>query len=318
MKKTIPAWAITIAWCISVAVSAVFISQLISLYLQNKLAVPRNLTVVKQEPEQQEKRQKPFHYYRSSIVTIFGDQKAPPPVTKKNDEKKPEENLDPLDPVNRIPWDQYLVRHNPNNVKLKGTIIGSNTALALLKVDGNDITMYQGQRAGGYNLDVISKSSITFVKGNDKRIVAMESDPDSSLADVPQPPTPPVEENNTMDPENNDLDGIISFQGDRRIIDRRKFDELLKPPSRLAHEVKFIPNSKDGEPYGIRISYLKPDSFFSKVGLRSGDILIRTNDKILKTVEDSFYAYQAFRNEDHLLMEVDRNGQIVHIPMEFR
>jgi general secretion pathway protein C len=82
--------------------------------------------------------------------------------------------------------------------------------------------------------------------------------------------------------------------------------------------MKFLPNSKDGKPYGIKVSYLKPDSFFSKVGLRSGDVLIKTNNKDIKTVEDSFYAYQSFKNEDHLTMEVDRDGQIIKIPMEFR
>jgi type II secretion system protein C len=318
MKKQIPAWVITAVWCLSIAVSAVFISQLISLYLQSKLAVPRNITVVKREPEKDEKNQRPLQYYRSSVVSIFGEQKATPVVSQATEETESDAGLDPDDPINKIPWDQYLVRHNPSNIQLKGTIIGNNTALALLKVDGNDVSLYLGQRAGSYNLEIITKSSITFAKGNEKRIVAMETDPDSALSDVPQPPPPQASGDVTFEGGDDDLEGLISFQGDRRIIDRKKFDELLKPPSRLAHEVKFIPNSKDGEPYGIRISYLKPDSFFSRVGLRSGDILIRTNDKILMTVEDSFYAYQAFRNEDHLLMEVDRDGQIVQIPMDFR
>jgi type II secretion system protein C len=319
MKKSIPAWAITTLWCLSIAVSALLTSQLASLYLQKILASPRKIVIAKKDVQEQEDKRKPLQYYRSSIVPIFGDrkiqpEKAPTPANTGN----PQETEESGNPADQVPWDRYLVQHNPKNINLKGTVIGDEMSIALLQVDGKDLTLHLGQKTGNFYLNSVSNTSITFSNGRDTRIVAMSIDPDSALGEVPMPvpetvPTPPVDEVTSSE-----LDGIISYQGDKRIVDRRKFDDLLKPPSRLAHEVKFLPNSKDGQPYGIKISYLKPDSFFSRAGLRSGDVLIRTNDKVLQTVEDSFYAYQAFKNEDHLIMEVDRDGEIIHIPMEFR
>jgi type II secretion system protein C len=115
-----------------------------------------------------------------------------------------------------------------------------------------------------------------------------------------------------------DLDSIVTNNGGKYVVDRQKFNALLTPPSRLANDIKFIPNSKEGKAYGLKISYLKNNTFFGKVGLKSGDVLINANKKDVNSVEDSFQVYQMFKNEDHLSMQVERDGQIVDIPIEFR
>jgi len=215
---------------------------------------------------------------------------------------------------NEIDWDTVLTNH-PNDVRVRGTVIGTDNAIAFLEVEGEDVSLYIGQKVGKFQVTAISKNTVTFRNGDQKRIVSMVLNEKNNSR---RNHSHSMLRNREKEDDDDKLDNIISFQGGKRIIDRRKFNALLKPPSRLATDIKFIPNSKDGKPYGIRISHLKPGSFFTRVGLRSGDIFVKINNKELKSVEDSFYAYQAFKNEDHLTLEIDRNGKKVTIPLEFR
>jgi type II secretion system protein C len=309
MIKRIPAWAIYVVWGIGIFLTAWYLGQSASLYVKGRLSAPRQIIYAKENAVQQVTEQ-PFSFYEKEITPIFGEAK---PVKKedkkdKKDDKKPKSELD-------VDWDGILTS-NPKSILLKGTVLGRGSAIAFLTVSGKDQSVALGGKAGSFDVSAIGKSSVKFVRGNQATVISMNLD-ETTTTGAPTPTASPAA-SPIADSGEPDLASIISRQGDNIIVDRRKFNGLLKPPSRLANDLKFIPNSKDGEPYGIKVSYLKPGSFFTMIGLQSGDILVRTNNKELKSVEDSFYAYQAFRNEEHLTLEIDRGGSIIKLPLEFR
>jgi type II secretion system protein C len=314
MKIKIPEWAGTTFWVILLVLTAFMCGQSASLYVKERLKVPVNMAVAREKVEKNDTR-KPFTHYERELLPVFGESK------KADGEKTSRPGKTPGAAAKKEPgevdWDQVLTDPNPK-LELLGTVIGSDTAIAFVNVAGKDVTLSIGQSVGSYYVSSINKNTMGFSNGGrEKQLVMNLEQVPLAVLNAAYNPAPSPSPSESPE-ETASLDEIVSQQGDQRIIDRRKFNALLKPPSKLANDLKFIPNSKEGTPYGIKISYLKPDSFFSRIGLQSGDILVKTNMKELKSVEDSFYAYQAFRNEDHITLEVDRDGEIIQIPMEFR
>jgi len=313
MKQKTPVWVSNAIWLLCLVLIAFFLGQFGSLYIKNRINVPFSIALPGGATQEVQAKNVPLSEYESEILPILGNSEAGEPSPTPSPTRDPNA---PILPADKVDWNQMIVQ-TPHLIRLKGTVVGSGDGIAFININGEDMTLSIAQKVGDYVVHSITKSAIYFKKGTEEKMIALyleEGEPPAPAA--PAPPEDPA-----VSPEmgrEDDLDNIISFQGNSRIVDRRKFNALLKPPSRLANDIKFIPNSKDGKPYGIKISYLKPGSFFTKIGVQSGDVLIKTNNKDLQTVEDSFYAYQAFKNEEHLTLEIDRNGSIVKIPIEFR
>ena len=312
MKFKMPPWLPSVLWGIGIIFTAFFMGKIIDVYIESKMAVPHDIILAKEEVKEV-RQEKNISDYQRDIVPMFTEGKAGAGATTDPDKKKDGEEI-PESPVNLVNWDQELASGG-GRVYLKGTIIGSDTAVAFVQVGDEDMALHIGQKAGSYYIDRIEKSSVIFKKNNEEVFVSMDlgAKVNTGRSAMPVRTIAAKPEN-----KNDDLDNIVSDVGGKKVIDRVKFNALLTPPSRLANSIKFIPYSKDGKPYGIKISYLKGGSFFNKVGLQAGDVLVKSNNSEIMSVEDSFKVYQMFKNEDHMTLEVDRGGSNVKLPLEFR
>lgn len=312
MKLKMPEWLPSVLWGIGIIFTAFFLGKMINVYLESKMAVPYDIILAKEEVKEVI-QEKSISDYQRDIAPIFTEGKTGSADTKDSDKDKEGEEI-PDSPVNQVNWDQEL-SSGGNRIYLKGTIIGSDTAVAFVQVNNEDMSLHIGQKAGSYYIDRIEKSSVIFKKDNEEVLVAMDLGVRSPAVNVAMPvrTVPPKPEE-----KDDELDNIVSDVGGKKVVDRVKFNALLTPPSRLANSIKFIPYAKDGKPYGIKISYLKGGSFFTKVGLQAGDVLVKSNNSEIMSVEDSFKVYQMFKNEDHMTLEVDRGGTNVQVPIEFR
>lgn len=312
MKFKMPPWLPSVLWGIGIIFTAFFMGKMIDVYLESRMAVPHEIILAKEEVKEV-KQEKTISDYQRDIVPMFTGGKTVTDATPNPDKKKDGEEI-PESPVNQVNWDQEL-SSGGGKIFLKGTIIGSDTAVAFIQVGDEDMSLHIGQKAGSYYIDRIEKSSVIFKKDNEEVFVSMDLGARVNTGRVAMPvrTIPPKPEEN-----NEELDNIVADVGGKKVVDRVKFNALLTPPSRLANSIKFIPYAKDGKPYGIKISYLKGGSFFTKVGLQAGDVLVKSNNSEIMSVEDSFKVYQMFKNEDHMTLEVDRGGSNVKVPIEFR
>lgn len=310
MPRKIPQWLPTLVWVIGIFFTAFFTGELIALYYRSKMSVSRDLIIVRNEVKETAP-QKTIADYEKDVTPMFGEAKAPKSSAPSKTTKKEGETEDPRSQIN---WDQAL--STDGQIQLKGTVIGSDTGIAFLSVGGVDVSLQIGQEVGSYKVDRILKNAVCFKNGGQEKLVAMnlEGVLPASIQSKPKPIPETAQKPETNPAEEN----LVTKSGDKYIVDRKGFNDLIKPPSPLANDLKFIPNAKDGKAYGIKISYLKKGSFFTKLGLQSGDIIVKANNKEIKSVEDSFDMYQMFKNEDHLTIQVDRDGQLQNIPIEFR
>ena len=106
--------------------------------------------------------------------------------------------------------------------------------------------------------------------------------------------------------------------GDTLTIARSEIQASLKNINKLLTQARIRPHLKDGKPDGFALSYIKANSFFTKLGLRRGDIIKSINGKQINTPEDAFSFYQALESGAPLSMEISRGGKPKTINYRFK
>lgn len=92
-------------------------------------------------------------------------------------------------------------------------------------------------------------------------------------------------------------------------IKRSQIDDALKDINNLMKQVRIIPNFNQGKPDGLMISGIPQDSFFSQIGLRSGDILSGVDGKAIESVDDALKLYTGMKSASRLKVQLKRGGK---------
>jgi general secretion pathway protein C len=106
--------------------------------------------------------------------------------------------------------------------------------------------------------------------------------------------------------------------GETVTLARSDIHESLQNINQLLTQARIRPHLKDGKPDGFILSYIKADSFFTKLGLQRGDIVKSINGKPINTPEDAFSFYKAVESGDPLSMEIVRGDQPRTINYQFK
>ncbi len=92
-------------------------------------------------------------------------------------------------------------------------------------------------------------------------------------------------------------------------IKRSQIDDAIKDINSLMKQVRIIPNFNQGKPDGLMISGIPQDSFFSQIGLRSGDILSGVDGKAIESVDDALKLYTGMKSASRLKVQLKRGGK---------
>ncbi len=201
----------------------------------------------------------------------------------------------------------------PQDIALEATIVGDTAALAMIRTRGESKIYSSG--------DVVSPPMrVASVEAD--RVLLLSDKDDTRLTlhlklgftfenELPK---------SLLNNAGSRGGGGATFTGSSSTIEvsKREFEALLDPPSRIAAEVSLAPIARNGNPYGIRMSFVKPGSFIEKMGFRRGDILLSMNNKQLLTPEDGMMAYQTMKNEDSVDFKLDRGGSVMNIHINFK
>lgn len=97
--------------------------------------------------------------------------------------------------------------------------------------------------------------------------------------------------------------------GDTITVARSDVQNSLKNINKLLTQARIRPYLRDGKPEGFVLSYVKAGSFFTKLGLRRGDIIKRINGSPINTPEDAFSFYQTLESGGPIAIEISRGGR---------
>ncbi len=99
-------------------------------------------------------------------------------------------------------------------------------------------------------------------------------------------------------------DGINQIDEGVYEIDRKMMDELLSNPNDILTKARVVPHDD-----GLRFFAIRPNSIFSKIGIRNGDTVHRINDVGLDNVENAFSLFEELKGQDKFSIDLTRRGK---------
>jgi general secretion pathway protein C len=98
-------------------------------------------------------------------------------------------------------------------------------------------------------------------------------------------------------------------EADQQItLQRGMLDESFSDVNRLMTEISISPNMEEGEPAGLLLNRIAPDSIFRRMGLRNGDVLLGVNGRQILSAEDAMQMYESLRSSEEIEIQLKRRG----------
>jgi len=120
----------------------------------------------------------------------------------------------------------------------------------------------------------------------------------------------PEEEHNTPEP--------IIDKGSHIAVNYSELQDSLKDLNKLMSQARIFPYFKDGEADGLIITRIKRNSFFSKLGLRNGDIVQGIDGKSINSPDDVLGLYGKLRAGSQISLQIRRNDSSKTINYKFK
>lgn len=101
------------------------------------------------------------------------------------------------------------------------------------------------------------------------------------------------------------------------LMKRGEVQNALRNINQLMSQVNVRPHYENGKPAGMMLRSIRPDSIFSKMGLKDGDVIQGVNDKDIKSADDVVSLYQNLKNSDNVALQIKRDGTPTSISYGF-
>lgn len=204
--------------------------------------------------------------------------------------------LEPSD-RQRISSDIEKLHQTRLKLKLRGTISGAEDSACAVVEDASgkgQFLVRAGDTVQNAVVVMILKEKIVLRVGGREEILEMDPwSSGSSPAPIPA---------DAAAAQIDDRQQVIS-------VKRSQIDDAIKNINQLMKQVRIIPNFTDGRPDGLLMSGIAPDSFFSQLGLRSGDILSGVDGKRIESADDALKLYTGLKSASRLKVQLKRNGR---------
>ena len=95
---------------------------------------------------------------------------------------------------------------------------------------------------------------------------------------------------------------------DAFIVQRAALTGAVDNTSGLLTQLRAVPEVADGRPMGFRLFQINPESIFTRLGLRNGDVVQRVNGTTLANPASLLGFLQRLRDEPRVALDIVRAG----------
>jgi general secretion pathway protein C len=92
-------------------------------------------------------------------------------------------------------------------------------------------------------------------------------------------------------------------------VKRSQIDTAVKDVNTLMKQIRIRPHFRNGKPDGFRLTGIRPNSIFYKMGLKSGDIITGVDGKDIESVDDALKFYQNLQSSSRVQLQIKRRGR---------
>jgi len=92
-------------------------------------------------------------------------------------------------------------------------------------------------------------------------------------------------------------------------VQQSEFDKWMDNLNCLAIQARIVPHLVEGKPEGFKLFAIRPNSFYSKLGLQNGDVILKINGIALSSPDNALEAYTKLRDAKELTLDILRRGK---------
>jgi general secretion pathway protein C len=101
-------------------------------------------------------------------------------------------------------------------------------------------------------------------------------------------------------------------------LSRPGFEKLYENALQLGSQLRAVPDMKNGKVIGVRLSGIKPGSWFSALGIRNGDRVESVNGFDFSDPLKLFEAYARLKTASEVTVKLNRHGSAAQIAVHIR
>jgi general secretion pathway protein C len=104
----------------------------------------------------------------------------------------------------------------------------------------------------------------------------------------------------------------------RITLRRGQVEQAMQDVTQLMSQVNIRPHFYRGQPDGLMLSRIRPNSLFMRMGLRNGDIITGVNGRSIESVDDAMAFYENLRSSENVTLDLKRGGRERQIEYSIR
>ncbi len=113
--------------------------------------------------------------------------------------------------------------------------------------------------------------------------------------------------------------GFIRRTGKQKfVLDKEGVQESLKNPQRILTDARMLPNIVNNKQEGFRVSEVKPNGVYGKLGLKNGDVLLKINDLELNSPDSGIQAFSTLKGMDQIKLFLIRDEKRIALTYQIR
>lgn len=109
------------------------------------------------------------------------------------------------------------------------------------------------------------------------------------------------------------LDTIEKVDDTHVKLPKATVDTLLADPTTYSKGARVVPAIKNGQPSGLKLYAIRPNSLYARLGLMNGDTIAAVNGHDVSSPDKALEVYTKVKSETELKLDVMRRGQPVQL-----
>lgn len=190
--------------------------------------------------------------------------------------------------------------------KLLGTLVSSDPMWSFASIHDNSAnrstTFMVGDQIQGAEILEIERERVIIANNGRKEYIDGEAGSGAPVAAAITPSAPaaaPAE------------DGIKKIDDNTYEVERAAIDKNLNDLNKLATQARIVPAFKDGKAQGFKFFSIRPNSLYSQIGVKNGDVIRRINGMDLNSPEKALELYTKLKDSNRIEIELERNGKVM-------
>jgi general secretion pathway protein C len=204
-----------------------------------------------------------------------------------------------------------IVEGNIKDIKLLAIYHSSEMTVVTVEYKKGTRVLVSGDAIDGFILDDAGNNFATFIKNNKRyKVLLVKSVSNTAQASITR-----AVSSASISKVKKNLGGVIDA-GDHKIIDRSLLEHYANNINEVYKEIGVGEVKRGNDLVGFRISYVKRDSPFAKLGVRRNDIIKSINGQAINSYSVAFGIYKNIKNMENLSLVIERGTEEMELEYE--